>query len=193
MSQWRLVFLLIVVTAISGCETLVIAGAATGAVASQDRRDVETQLDDEKTEIESFTTIFQDDELWKDTNISVVSYNNVILIIGQAPTATLKGKATQEIKKIAEENRVHNQIRIAAPISFYAKRNDEFLTTKVKSSMLFTSEFPSTKIKVITENSEVFLMGLVTQQEADKAVEITRNVGGVKKVIKVFEYITEES
>lgn len=193
MNLLKLAFALILVITVSGCESLLIAGAATGASASQDRRSVSTQFEDEKTELKTMMAIFDNDEVWKDTNVEIVSYNNVILIIGQAPTATLKEKATAEIKKIAKQKKVHNQIRIAAPISFFARRNDEYLTTKIKSSMLFTSEFPSSKVKVVTENSEVFLMGLMTQAEADKAVEITRNIDGVKRVIKVFEYIQEES
>lgn len=193
MNLLKLAFALILVAAVSGCESLLIAGAATGAAASQDRRSVSTQFEDEKTELKTLMAIFDNDEVWKDTNVEIVSYNNVILIIGQAPTATLKEKATAEIKKIAKQKKVHNQIRIAAPISFFARRNDEYLTTKIKSSMLFTSEFPSSKVKVVTENSEVFLMGLMTQAEADRAVEITRNIDGVKRVIKVFEYIQEES
>lgn len=193
MRQPAIVALLLLTTLLSGCETLIIAGATTSAVASQDRRDFQTQIEDQSTEFKTFSSFFSDDELWNNTNINVISYNNVVLIVGQAPTATLKRKATEEVKKIAKNNKVHNQIRITAPISFFARRNDEYLTTKVKSSMLFTSEFPSSKIKVVTENSEVFLLGLVTSQEADKAVEITRNIDGVKKVIKVFEYISEES
>ncbi|WP_196137132.1 BON domain-containing protein [Aliikangiella sp. G2MR2-5] len=177
---------------LSGCESLIVAGAAGGAVASQDRRTVPTQLEDQNIEFKSFGAIFENDELWDDTNIDVVSYNNTVLMVGQAPTAELKAKAEKEIKKIEKVKKVLNQLRIAAPISFFASRNDEIITTKVKSSMLFTSDFPSSKIKVVTENSEVFLMGLVTQDEASKAVEIARNVGGVTRVIKAFEYIQEE-
>lgn len=192
MIHLRLLCFSLILIILSGCESLLIAGAATGAAASQDRRSVSTQFEDEKTELKTIIAMFDNDDVWKDTNIEVVSYNNVILMIGQAPTATLKEKATDEVKKIAKQKKVHNQIRIAAPISFFARRNDEYLTTKIKSSMLFTSEFPSSKVKVVTENAEVFLMGLMTQQEAEKAVEITRNVDGVKKVIKVFEYIKQE-
>ncbi|MET1254019.1 BON domain-containing protein [Aliikangiella maris] len=173
----------------SGCSALIVTGAATGAVASQDRRDVSTQLEDEKTEIKSFTSIFKNDELWKNTNINVISYNNIILMVGQAPTAELKQKATEEIKKIAKDKKILNQVRIAAPISFFARRNDEYLTTKVKSSMFFTSDFKASKIKVVTENSEVFLMGLVTREESEKAVDIARNIDGVTKVIKAFEFL----
>lgn len=182
-------FLLICSLLLSGCETLVIAGAASGAMAAQDRRDLKTQIEDEKTELKTLSNLFDNDEVWSGTNISVVSYNNVILTVGQAPTATLKQKAISEIKSVAGNKKIHNQIRIAAPISFMARRNDEYLTTKIKSSMLFTSDFPSSKIKVVTENSEVFLLGLVTTTESNQAVEIARNVSGVKKVIKAFEII----
>ena len=126
-------------------------------------------------------------------HIDVVSVNNTVLLTGQAPTASLKEKVSKEIAKIAKVVKVHNEIRIAAPISFIASRKDEYLTTKIKSSMLFTSEFSSSKVKVVTENGEVFLMGLVTEEEASTAVDIARNVSGVTKVIKVFEYIYPEA
>lgn len=188
----RVVVLLSIIAScftITGCAGLFVAGAATGAVASQDRRTVPAQLEDENIELKSTTTLFEDDEIWQDTNIDVISYNGVLLLVGQAPTASLKRRAKKEVESIPNIRKIYNQIRVAAPISFFAKRNDEFLTSKVKSSMLFTEEFPSSKIKVVTENSEVFLLGLVTPEEANKAVEIARNVDGVSRVIKVFETI----
>ncbi|MGX5174705.1 BON domain-containing protein [Aliikangiella sp. IMCC44653] len=186
-----LICILLLCALLQGCSGLLVAGAAGGAVASQDRRTLPTQLEDESIELKALKAIFENDELWSDTNISVISYNNIVLIIGQAPTADLKQKATAEINRVAKVRKVHNQIRVAAPISFFAARNDEYLTTKVKSAMLFASGFPSSKVKVVTENSEVFLMGLVTPAEANQAVEIARNVSGVSKVIKVFEIIQE--
>ncbi len=174
---------------LTGCTGLFIAGAAGGAASSQDRRTLPTQLEDSSIEIKSMATLFKDDRLWKGTNIDVVSYNTLVLLVGQAPTASLKSRAERAIKKIPKIRKTYNQIRIAAPVSFFTSRNDEYLTAKVKSTMLFTENFPSGKIKVVTENSEVFLLGLVTLIEADKAVEIARNINGVKKVIKVFEII----
>ncbi|MBV1909230.1 MAG: BON domain-containing protein [Kangiellaceae bacterium] len=177
---------------LSGCAGLFVAGAATGAVASQDRRTVPAQLEDENIEIKSSSSLFEDDEIWKDANIDVISYNGVVLLVGQAPTASLKLRAKKEVEKTARIRKIYNQIRIAAPIAFFAKRQDEFLTSKVKSAMLFAEEFPSSRIKVVTENTEVFLLGLVTVSEADKAVEIARNIDGVSRVVKVFETIEEE-
>lgn len=174
---------------LSGCAGLMVAGAGAGAAASQDRRTVPTQLEDSNIEIKTVAALFKNDEIWKDTNIDVVSYNTIVLLIGQAPTASLKSKAHAEVKKIPRVRKVYNQIRIAAPISFFARRNDEYLTSKVKTSMLFTENFPSGKIKVVTENNEVFLLGLVSESEAEKAVEIARNIDGVTRVVKVFEII----
>lgn len=172
---------------LSGCAGLIVAGAATGASASQDPRTIPTQLEDSNIEVKSMAALFKNDEIWQDANIDVVSYNAIVLLVGQAPTASLKSKAYQEIKKIPKVRKIYNQVRIAAPISFFANRNDEYLTTKIKTSMLFTGNFPSGKIKVVTENNEVFLLGLVSSIEADKAVDIARNIDGVSRVIKVFE------
>jgi len=187
----KLVIILVILCcfSLSGCAGLMVAGAATGAVASQDRRTLPTQLEDENIEIKATTALFENDEISKSTNIDVVSYNTNVLLVGQAPTSSLKSKAQAEVEEIEKVNKVYNQIRIAAPISFFAKRNDEYLTSKIKSAMLFSSDFPSAKIKVVTENNEVFLLGLVSKQEAEKAVELARNVDGVSRVIKVFEII----
>ncbi len=174
---------------LSGCAGLMVVGAGAGAAASQDRRTVPTQLEDSNIEIKTIAALFENDEIWKDTNIDVVSYNTIVLLIGQAPTASLKSKAQAEVEKIPRVRKVYNQIRIAAPISFFARRNDEYLTSKVKTSMLFTENFSSGKIKVVTENNEVFLLGLVNENEAARAVEIARNIDGVTRVVKVFEII----
>jgi osmotically-inducible protein OsmY len=135
------------------------------------------------------SSLFKNDKLWKDSNIDVVSYNTVVLLVGQVGTMDLKEKAEKMLRKIPRIKKIYNQIRVAAPISFFASRNDELLTTKIKSTMLFQENFPSGKIKVVTENSEAFLLGLVTHKEAERAVEITKNINGVKRVIKVFEII----
>lgn len=184
-----IVTIIIACFSLSGCATLIVAGAATGAVASQDRRTVATQLEDENIEVKAMSAFFKNDEIWKDTNIDVVSYNLNVLLVGQAPTASLKSKAAQEVKSIDRVNSVNNQVKVAAPISFFAKRNDEYLTSKIKSKMIFTGNLKSNAIKVVTENNEVFLLGKVTQAEADEAVNIARNVDGVTRVIKVFEII----
>lgn len=191
-TKLAMAFLILTCFSLSGCAGLMVAGAGAGAAASQDRRTVPTQLEDSNIEIKTAAALFKNDEIWKDTNIDVVSYNTIVLLIGQAPTASLKSKAQAEVKKIPKVQKVYNQIRIAAPISFFARRNDEYLTSKVKTSMLFTENFPSGKIKVVTENNEVFLLGLVSESEAEKAVEIARNIDGVTRVIKVFEIIEIE-
>ncbi|MCW8997923.1 MAG: BON domain-containing protein, partial [Kangiellaceae bacterium] len=99
MSHYLKLVLLVGCVFLSGCESLLIAGAATGAVASQDRRTVPTQLEDQNIELKSLSTIFKNDDLWGDANIDVVSFNNTVLLIGQTPTAELKEKAGVEIKK----------------------------------------------------------------------------------------------
>jgi osmotically-inducible protein OsmY len=193
MRKLALLLLLVSCFSMTGCAGLMVAGAGAGAVASQDRRTVPTQLEDQNIEIKTIAALFENDEIWADTNIEAVSYNATVLLVGQAPTASLKQQAKKEVESIANVKKVYNQIRIAAPISFFARRNDEFVTSKVKSSMIFTENFPSGKVKVVTENNEVFLLGLVTKAEADKAVEIARNVDGVSRVIKVFEIIEDEN
>ena len=167
----------------------IISSLLSGCMTFQDHRTIPTQLEDENIEIKSLIRIFKNDKLWKDANINVISFNNIVLIVGQTPTASLKEKASLEIKKVAQIKKIHNQIKVSAPIPFFIRRNDDFLTAKIKTVMLFTSDFSTERVKVVTENSEVYLMGIVNKKEAATAVKIARNVKGVKKVIKVFEYI----
>ena len=93
------------------------------------------------------------------------------------------------VRKIANIRKVHNEIRIAAPGSFLSGTNDSWLTTKAKSLMLAEKNFSSYHIKVVTENGEIFLMGMVTRAEADKAITIVRDIDGAERVVQLFEYI----
>lgn len=101
----------------------------------------------------------------------------------------MKSKAQQLIKNIPAIKKVHNQIRISSNVGMTTKTFDTWLTSKVKAMLLTDENISGTNIKVVTENSEVFLMGLVQQTEGNKAVDIARNISGVAKVIKVFEYL----
>ncbi|MGL4517199.1 MAG: BON domain-containing protein, partial [Shewanella sp.] len=110
-------------------------------------------------------------------------------MIGQAPNSMLRDKAIKVVQNLKLGGKIHNQIRIGNPTSFTTRSNDTWVTTKVKGRMLNEKELDVTRIKVITENGEVFLLGLIHRSQADLAVDIARNTAGVRKVVKVFEFV----
>ena len=173
---------------LQGCVAGVVLGTVGTAMVANDRRTAPAQLEDETIELKANKLIRENDSLDNRTNITVISYNRTVLMIGQAPNTMLKDQAVKLVQTIPNITRLHDQIRISSPISIGTKTHDSWLTTKIKAAMANDNSFSYSHTKVITENSEVFLLGLVTKTEASKATEITRNVDGVSKVTKVFEY-----
>ena len=167
-----------------------MVGAVGGAMVVNDERSLKTQLDDTNADFSISSALGAEDDLKNQTNITGVSMNGNVLMIGQAPNSMLRDKAIRLVKELQLGGKIHNQIRIGNPTSFTTRSNDTWITTKVKGRMLNDKNLDVTKIKVITENGEVFLLGLVEREQAELAVEIARNTAGVRKVIKVFDYVT---
>ncbi|MCP4270537.1 MAG: BON domain-containing protein [Gammaproteobacteria bacterium] len=174
---------------LTGCVTAVVAGAAVSADMASDRRSSGTYIDDQSIEIQVSDLIGSDETLSNSSSISVVSFNRVVLLVGQAPSGELKDRASAIVRTLNQVTSVHNEIRISTPGSFLSTTNDTWLTTKAKSLMLAEKDFSSHHIKVYSENGEIFLMGLVTKAEAEKAIAIVRNIDGVERVVQLFEYI----
>ncbi|MEM7080220.1 MAG: BON domain-containing protein [Pseudomonadota bacterium] len=128
------------------------------------------------------------DANFKGSHLVVVSYNGLVLLAGQVASEELRTKASQVTQGLNRVKRVHNELTVGGPTSFFARSNDGWLTSKVKSRLIAADDVNGTRIKVQTENGTVFLMGLVSRAEADRATEVARNVYGVQKIVKVFEY-----
>lgn len=122
------------------------------------------------------------------SHIVVTTYNGVTLLAGQAPRAELKQLAEQAARSVAGVTKVHNEIQILSPTSLLARSNDSLLTTKIKTQMLADNTIPGSRIKVVTENGIVYLLGLITRQEANRAANLVQSVSGVQKVVKLFQY-----
>ncbi|MBV7297931.1 BON domain-containing protein [Enterovibrio paralichthyis] len=124
-----------------------------------------------------------------DVRINAVSYDGKLLLIGQADNESLKKQLVTQVRELDGIATVYDQIRIKPPLSLGDVSNDTWLTTKVKSALIGSKKLSNVNIKVITEDSEVFLLGYVTREQAEEATEITRNLSGVKQVIKGFQYV----
>lgn len=182
---------LLVITAVlallQGCAAVVVAGGATAVSAATDRRTIGSQIDDNSIAIKARRALSEDRLTNEGPNINVTSYNGVVLLTGQAPSDQVIQRAGQLIKDIQGVRDVHNQIRLGSNTSLTTRTQDSWISTRVKTQLLAADDISGQNIRVITENAEVFLMGLVEVTEGDKAVEIARHVSGVSRVIKAFE------
>ena len=148
-----------------------------------------SQIDDNNIEIKASIAISEDERLNKFAHISVISVNGVVLMVGQVPNQEMKNQAFKTIENLSGIRKIHNQLRIGSNIGITTQTHDSWLTSKVKAQLLAAENISSNNIKVVTENAEVYLMGLVSDAEANQAVNIARNISGVERVVKVFEYL----
>jgi osmotically-inducible protein OsmY len=180
---------LFVLVLLQGCAAAIGAGAVTGAAVATDRRTVGTMLDDQIIEFKVLDVVRLDDELWQQTHLNATSLNNIVLLTGEAPTDELRSRVEALVQQIPKVRRVHNEMVIAAPSSMLSRSSDSWITSKVKTNLISASVEEASRVKVVTENGSVYLMGLVTQREAENATELSRGVSGVQRVVKVFEYM----
>jgi osmotically-inducible protein OsmY len=184
-----LLALLMILPLTNGCVGFV-AGAATGAAVAHDERSPGVMLEDETIEVKSKEQLYNDKALDDKIHINVTSYNHVVLLTGEVLSRALRDHAVGIVSKVEKVKRVHNEITVADLSSFSSRSNDTWITTKVKTNMLSAKGFDGTRVKVVTERGSVYLMGIVTQAEGKRAAEIARNVKGVKRVVKLFQYVT---
>jgi osmotically-inducible protein OsmY len=173
---------------LQGCLPLVAGGAGVTALALEDRRSVGAQTEDKEIDLRGESRVR--DRFGDKVHINVTSYNRNVLLTGEAPDAATKAQIESIVREISNVRGVVNEIQLAGVSSFTARGNDAYLTSKVKARFVDNGgNFSVLQVKVVTENSVVYLLGLATRKEAEAAVEIARTTGGVQKVVRVFEYI----
>ena len=177
------------VAQLTGCAAAAGAGIATGAVVANDRRTTGTFIDDQIIEFKVAERLRQNSELWDQSHVNASSFNNMVLLTGETPTEDYKARIASLAAGIPKVRGVHNEIAIAAPSSLVARSSDGWVTTKVKTTLLTEMQLDATRVKVITEKGVVYLMGLVSSDEADRATDLTRRVGGVERVVRLFEIL----
>jgi osmotically-inducible protein OsmY len=185
----KIALLLSILFALQGCAALVVGAGVGVASAAHDRRTLGTQVDD-KTAYSRLTTALAKSTAVKElTNINVHVYNGTALLVGQAPSDDLLRQVQELAESVKNIKKLHNQVRIGSPIAASSSTNDLWLESKIKTKLLADKRIDGLHIDVAVEDSEVFLMGIVSQSEADISVDIARNVSGVTQVIKAFEYL----
>jgi osmotically-inducible protein OsmY len=181
-----------VVASLSGCAAIVVGGVIAGtAMVASDRRTSGSQLNDEGIEIRSTNRLKE--KFGERGNFSVTSYNGRVLLTGEVGGNSDKLAAEQLVFQVDNVKLVVNELTLAGSTSTIAERsNDTLITSRVKAGLIEDRDLPSNAFKVVTERAVVYLMGRVTQAEASRGTEIARSVSGVVKVVRSFEFISEE-
>jgi osmotically-inducible protein OsmY len=188
MMRRAIIALLLALPLIQGCGALIAGGAAaTGVVISQDRRTIGTLTEDEGIEIRAANRV---GERFKDgVHVNVTSFNRMLLLTGEVSDAEARTEVERIAWAVPNVRGVHNELAVAGVSSYTVRSNDGIITSKVHGRFLDSNKFNPLHVKVVTENSIVYLMGLVTKQEANDATDIARTTSGVQKVVRVFEFL----
>lgn len=155
---------------------------------AHDRRTIGSMVDDSAVELKA-TGMVTTDPTYKDAHINVTSVNGILLLSGEAPTAEVRDSLLTKVRNIPSIRRIVNEVRVAPPSTFSQRSRDAWITGKVKSRLVGTRGLHAARVTVVTENTSVFLLGLVSQQESELATNAATNVSGIERVVKLFEYV----
>ena len=168
---------------------VLLLGACTSLSNDPSRRTPGVVFDDAVLEAIVEREVRKSNAEYKGSHIVIQAFNGVVLIAGQVATEELRANASTVVGTINKVRTIHNVLTVAGPTSMVARSNDAWLTTKVKTRLIAAKNADGTKIKVLTENSIVYLQGLVSRSQADNAVNVAKDSYGVQKIVKVFEYL----
>jgi osmotically-inducible protein OsmY len=186
-SKFALLLLLPLIL-LQGCATAVITGAATGVSIAHDRRTTGSVIDDQGIEFKAASAIYRNKAIYDQSHVNVTSYNGTVLITGEALTEQLKQQIYELVRIIPKVRTIHNELIIAAPSALPSRSSDAWITSKVKAKITADENLDPFFVKVVTEHGIVYLMGIVTRSEAQRAVHIASTSAGVQRVVKIFEY-----
>ena len=175
--------------ALTGCFGAAVVGVGAGALMIADRRPAETYLTDEGIEVRANNRIGE--KFGDNVHVNITSFNRSALLTGEVPDAATKAEVEKVISGVPNLKAISNELQVGGTSSLGARSNDSYITSKVKARFVDASKFSVNHVKVVTEAGAVYLLGLVTREEADAAVEIARTTGGVLKVVRVFDIISE--
>jgi len=174
---------------LSACAPVMVGGMVGGAMVASDRRTSGIQLEDEGIEMRSASAIREN--FGSNVHANFTSYNRQVLITGEVPTARERQQIEQLIGRVENVRSVVNELAVGPASSVGERSSDALITARVKAAMVDSEDVFASIYKVVTERGTVYLMGRVTQREANRATDVARGVSGVKRVVRVFEYITD--
>ncbi len=174
----------------SGCGSMLASVKSEPIEDAPIERTMGRRMEDESIEIKSMVNIHTADDRFDDAHLTVVSYNGFVLLAGQVQNEEMKETASNVVREIRGVRRIYNELEIAAPSSGITRTSDTWITTKVKSWLLANTQTPGMRIKVVTENGVVYLMGLATEAEANQVADVASSLSGVQRVVKLFEVVS---
>lgn len=177
--------ILILTVALSSCVDV----AMSGAQVVYNRHSLQKNFSDQYITMQAFQALEIDDIRFKNSHVVLAAFNGELLMTGQVPEAWQKDLAGEIVNKIPNIKKIYNLINIASPSSTLTRFSDTWITAKVKAKLLASNDIETNQIKVLTENSTVYLMGILQPKEANAAVELARNTDGVASVVKIFSYV----
>tara|TARA_B110000444_G_C18757197_1_gene555727 strand:+ start:331 stop:903 length:573 start_codon:yes stop_codon:yes gene_type:complete len=176
-------------TVVMGCSNILTATTVKPIEENRGTRSWGTYIDDESLETKALVNIKKSDSSFKSTHIIVISFNGTVLLAGQVPDALLREKAAEVVKTLFGVKRIYNELSIAGNTSTMVRSSDTWITAKIKTALITSSEIQSLRIKVVTENGIAYLMGLLTKAEGERVIDVASSIYGVQKVVRLFEYI----
>ncbi|MDC0221988.1 BON domain-containing protein [Gammaproteobacteria bacterium] len=186
------VFAFLILVTLASCSTILVNTTnRDGMQEDPTERTTGAIIEDRSIETKIAVNMQAIEPAFRKSSFDVISHNGVVLLIGQVESSELKSKATEIASKASTKiKRIHNEIEVSGRTGILSRGNDTWIATKVRTLMLANAEVPSGQVRVVVENGAVYLMGIISQPEGDNAANIARNVAGVTKVVKVFEYLS---
>ncbi len=181
-----LLVLPLLAVSLQGCVGVAVVGAGSAAISAVDRRTTGIQVDDEGIELRASNRVSE--RFGDKVHVNITSYNRSVLLTGEVPNANAKAEIEKLVQGVPGARSVTNDLRVADATPFTSRAGDATITGKVKARLFDSGKLNPIHVKVVTEASVVYLLGIVTEAEANDAVEVARTTGGVRKVVKVFEY-----
>ena len=185
----KLLIALILASFLSACGVLAVGGVVASAAVLADRRSPNVQAIDKGIELEAGNALSK--RFGDNAHINITSFNQKVLITGEAKDADIKGEAGAYVKAMKNARSVYNELVIGANSTYTARANDSYLESKIKTQMIFTEQLPSNSMAIVAEGSSVYLMGILTQKESDIAKKVASNASGVKEVFVYFDIISD--
>jgi osmotically-inducible protein OsmY len=189
--NFQKVLLILLILLTSSCTTILVKTTGEQGISEDPtERTTGAVIEDQSIETKIIVNMKSQEPAFQQADFNVISHNGVVLLVGQVGSDQLKARATQIASQASTKiKRIHNELEVAGKAGLLARSNDTWIATKVRTLMFANSKVPSSQVKVIAENGSIYLMGLISQADGDYAANLARNVSGVTRVVKVFEYI----
>ena len=184
--SFLLLLLPLLAVSLQGCVEMAAVGAGAAVVGYEDRRTTGTMVEDEGIELRATNRVSE--RFGDRVHVNITSYNRSVLVTGEVPNANTKSEIEKIVQGVPSVRSITNELQVAGGTSLSSRATDSTITGKVKARFVDSGKFSALHVKVVTEAAVVYLLGIVTEGEANEAVEIARTTGGVRKVVKVFEY-----